>query len=87
MNTKEKLYELHYQVLEIMEDFEGRSLPIECCDIRVNGALLTHCYHDEVYNFFFFTSGDMKEDKHAEEIILTDEQKMEVFQAIIECYS
>jgi hypothetical protein len=83
----EELYKLQNQVLEIMEDFEGQSLPIECCDIKINGVLLTHCYHDEVYNLFFFSSGDMEEDKHAEEIILTDEQKTEVFQAIIECYS
>jgi hypothetical protein len=83
----EELYKLQNQVLEIMEDFEGQSFPIECCDIKINGALLIHCYHDEVYNLFFFSSGDMEEDKHAEEIILTDEQKTEVFQAIIECYS
>ena len=74
------------QVKEIMADFDINSLTIECCDYKANGALLTHCYYDEVNDKFIFTSGDMENDKHAEEIILNEEQTREVLESIIECY-
>ena len=74
------------QVKEIMDDFDTNSLPIKCCDYNVNGALLTHCYYDEENDKFIFTSGDMENDKHAEEIILDEEQTKEVLESIVECY-
>jgi hypothetical protein len=75
------------EIKEIMNDLDTNCLTISCCGYSTNGTLVTHCYYDEDNDDFIFTSGDMEEDKHAEEIILTDEQKTEVFQAIIECYS
>ena len=74
------------QVKEIMADFDADSLTIKCCDYKVNGALLTHCYYDEANDKFIFTSGDMENDKHAEEIILNEEQTKEVLESIVECY-
>jgi hypothetical protein len=35
---------------------------------------------------FTFTSGDMENDKHAEEIHLTKQQMKEVLEEIVECY-
>ena len=78
--------QLKKQVKEIMADFEGNSLEIECCDCKINGAMLTHCYYDDVSDNFIFTSGDMEEDKFAEEIILNKEQTKEVLESIVECY-
>ena len=74
------------QVKEIMADFDSNSLTIECCDYNVNGTMLTHCYYNEENDKFIFTSGDMENDKHAEEIILTEEQTREVLESIVECY-
>ncbi len=78
--------QLKKQVKEIMADFDSNCITIECCDYKVNGALLTHCYYDEVNDKFIFTSGDMENDKHAEEIILNEEQTKEVLESIVECY-
>lgn len=78
--------QLKNQVKEIMADFDSNSLTIECCDCKVNGALLTHCYYDEANDKFIFTSGDMENDTHAEEIILNEEQEKEVLEGIVECY-
>ena len=77
---------LKRQVKEIMADFDSNSLTIECCDYKVNGALLTHCYYDEANDKFIFTSGDMENDKHVEEIILNEVQEKEVLESIVECY-
>ena len=35
---------------------------------------------------YIFTSGDVESDKHAEEIILNEEQTKEVLESILECY-
>lgn len=78
--------QLKNQVKEIMADFDSNSLTIECCDYKVNGTMLTHCYYDEANDKFIFTSGDMENDKHAEEIILNEEQEKEVLESIVECY-
>ena len=77
---------LKRQVKEIMAEFDSNCLTIECCDCYVNGALLTHCYYDEENDDFIFTSGDMENDNHAEEIILNEEQTKEVLESILECY-
>jgi hypothetical protein len=77
---------LKNQVKEIMSDFDSNYITIGCCDYKVNGALLTHCYYDEANDKFIFTSGDMENDKHAEEIILNEEQTKEVLEIILECY-
>ena len=74
------------EVKEIMLDLDTDNLTIECCDYRVKGTLLTHCYYDAENDKLHFTSGDIENDKHAEEIILTDEQTKEVLELIIECY-
>lgn len=73
-------------VKEIMSDFDSNYLTIECCDIKINGVLLTHCYYDDENDKFHFTSGNMEEDKHAEEILLTDEQTENVLREILETY-
>lgn len=75
---------LTHEVIGIMNDLETESLNVECCDVMVNGALLTHCYN--VNGKLIFTSGDMENDKHAEEILLTNEETIEVLENIIECY-
>ena len=72
-------------VKEIMREFDTNCLTIECCDYAVRGVLLTHCYY--VNGEFIFTSGDMENDKYAEEIILNDNEINEVLEAIIECYN
>ena len=82
METKTE--KLTHEVIEIMNDLETESLTIECCDVVVNGDLLTHCYH--IDGKLVFTSGDMENDKHAEEILLTNEETIEVLENIIECY-
>ena len=78
--------QLKNQVKEIMADFDTDNITIECCDYKVKGTLLTHCYYDDLKDEFIFTSGDMVEDGIAEEIILTEEQTKEVLESIIECY-
>lgn len=77
---------LKSQVKEIMSDFDSNCITIACCDYKVNGTLLTHCYYDEANDKFIFTSGDMENDKHAEEIILNEKQTKEVLESILECY-
>ena len=77
---------LKNQVKEIMSDFDSNCITIECCDCKVNGTMLTHCYYDEANDKFIFTSGDMENDDFAEEIILNEEQEKEVLEGIIECY-
>lgn len=74
-------------VKAIMNDLETNCLTIECCDYSISGTLLTHCYYNIKTDTFAFTSGDMVEDKHAEELILNEKQKIEIFNAIIECYN
>jgi hypothetical protein len=73
-------------VKAIMADLETDCLTIDCCNYSVQGTLLTHCYYDAENDKLHFTSGDMENDKHAEEIILTDEQIKDVLTDIIECY-
>lgn len=75
------------EVKSIFNDFCTNVINIECCNYKVSGTLLTHCYYVEKSDKFVFTSGDMIEDLFAEEVILSDEQKREVFESIIECYS
>ena len=77
---------LKNQVKEIMSDFDSNCITIECCDCKVNGTMLTHCYYDEANDKFIFTSGDMENDDFAEEIILNEEQTREVLESIVECY-
>ena len=74
------------KVRAIMADLETDCLTIECCDYKVKGTLLTHCYYDDIKDEFIFTSGDMVNDGIAEEIILNDEQTKEVLELIVECY-
>ena len=73
-------------VLEIMNDYCTDYLTIECCDMVVQGCLLTHCYYDKEQNRLVFSSGNMFTDKHAEEILLTDDDTLIVLKSIIECY-
>jgi hypothetical protein len=73
-------------VKAIMADLDTNNITIECCDYKVKGTLLTHCYYDSINDKFAFTSGDMENDKFAEEIILNEEQTREILEAIIECY-
>jgi hypothetical protein len=72
-------------VKEIMRELDTNCLTIECCDYVVKGTLLTHCYY--VNDEFIFTSGDMENDKYAEEIILNENEINEVLESIIECYN
>ena len=81
---KTKAERLTHEVIEIMNDLDTNSLTIECCDVDINGDLLTHCYN--INGKLVFTSGDMENDKHAEEILLTTEETIEVLESIIECY-
>lgn len=81
-----ELNKLKNEVKNIMCDLETDCLTIECCDYLVNGTLLTHCYYNEETDTFAFTSGEMFEDKNAEELILNEEQQIEIFNDIIECY-
>lgn len=73
------------QVKLIMADMDTDCLTIDCCNYSVNGTLLTHCYYMG-NGEFTFTSGDMENDKHAEEIHLTKQQMKEVLEEIVECY-
>ena len=77
---------LKKEIKSIMEDLDTNNLTIECCDYKVKGTLLTHCYYDDIKDEFIFTSGDMVADSIAEEIILNDEQTKEVLELIVECY-
>ena len=79
-----KMRKLTNKVIGIMNDLDTESLNVECCDFMVNGALLTHCYN--IDGKLVFTSGDMENDKHAEEILLTNEETIEILENIIECY-
>lgn len=81
-----ELNKLKNEVKNIMCDLETDCLTIECCDYSINGTLLTHCYYNEETDTFAFTSGEMFEDKNAEELILNEEQQIEIFNDIIECY-
>jgi uncharacterized protein YuzB (UPF0349 family) len=81
-----ELNKLKNEVKNIMCDLETDCLTIECCDYSISGTLLTHCYYDVKTDTFAFTSGDMVEDKNAEELILNEEQQIEIFNDIIECY-
>ena len=74
------------EVKSVMAEFDN-ALTIECCDCKINGAMLTHCYYDEDNDNFIFTSGDMENDKFAEEIVLNEEQTKEVLETILECYN
>jgi hypothetical protein len=86
-NNKQKQTIMKKIVKEIMRELDTNCLTIECCDYSISGTLLTHCYYDIKTDTFAFTSGDMVEDKHAEELILNEKQKIEIFNAIIECYN
>lgn len=77
---------LKNEVKTIMNDLETNCLTIECCDYSISGTLVTHCYYDETTDTFAFTSGNMLEDKHAEQLILNEKQQIEIFSDIIECY-
>ena len=78
--------ELIKEVKAIMNDLDTDCLIIDCCAYKVKGALLTHCYYNEETDKFHFTSGDMEEDKQAEEILVTYSQMKEILSEIIECY-
>lgn len=79
-----KIEKLTHEVIEIMNDLETESLNVECCNVIVDGALLTHCYN--IDGKLIFTSGDMENDKHAEQILLTNEETITILESIIECY-
>jgi hypothetical protein len=83
---KRVIKSLTTDVLEIMNDLCTDWLTIECCDMVVQGCLLTHCYYVKEQNRLVFSSGDMFTDKHAEEILLTDDDTLRVLKSIIECY-
>lgn len=78
---------LKNDVKSILLDFETDFITIECCDYKVGGVILTHCYYIPSDDRFVFTSGDMYEDKNSEEIILTDAQEKEILELIVECYN
>ena len=84
---KQLVKELTTKVREIMSDFDSDYLPIEDCDIHIQGCILTHCFYDSDSNKIVFTSGDMLNDKHAEEIHLSDCDTINALQDIIESYS
>jgi len=75
------------EIKAVMTDLDTDCLTIDCCDYSVQGTLLTHCYYDAENDKFIFTSGDMENDKHAEEIVLNEMQTKEVLEAILECYN
>lgn len=83
---KRDIKSLTTDVLDIMDEYCTHCLPIECCDMFVQGCLLTHCYYDKERKKIVFSSGNMFTDKHAEEIRLTDDDTLRVLQSIIECY-
>jgi hypothetical protein len=83
---KRVIKSLTTDVLEIMNDYCTDCLTIECCDMVVQGCLLTHCYYDKEQNRLVFSSGNMFTDKHAEEILLTDDDTLIALKSIIECY-
>lgn len=71
---------------EIMGDYCTDVFTIGSCDYHVQGCLLTHCYYDWDNDKFIFTSGDMINDKDAEEILLSDNDIINVLKEIIYCY-
>jgi hypothetical protein len=83
---KRVIKSLTTDVLEIMNDYCTDCLTIECCDMVVQGCLLTHCYYDKEQNRLVFSSGNMFTDKHAEEILLTDDDTLIALKSIIECH-
>ena len=75
---------LKEEVKEIMLDLDTDCLTIDCCDFHKGNDLLTHCYNRN--GRFLYTAGDMEEDKHAVEHLLTDSEEKELLETIIECY-
>jgi hypothetical protein len=84
---KQEIKKLTDKLKSIMNEYDNTDyLPIGDCNIHIQGCLLTHCYYDDSNKKMIFSSGDLYVDKHAEEIILTDDDTIMALKEIIYCY-
>ena len=69
-----QLAELEQEVIEILDEFDGY-YNVTDLELTAQGNLITHIGVDEDGAIHYF-AGDIENDKHAEEILPTDNEKI-----------
>lgn len=74
------LQDLENKVLEILDEFDGEYVVTDF-ELEAQKSLITNIVNIDGKICYF--SGDMENDKHAEEILPTDEEKVSVLSEFI----
>jgi hypothetical protein len=69
-----KLAELEQEAIEILDEFDGY-YNVSDWELKAQRSLITHIGVDEDGVIHYF-AGDIENDKHAEEILPTDDEKI-----------
>ena len=76
-----QLAELEKEVIEILDEFDGY-YNLTDWELTAQGSLITHIGVDEDGAIHYF-AGDIENDKHAEEILPTDEEKINLLSEFV----
>jgi hypothetical protein len=78
---KNKIKELISIILEY-----GEYIVVSDLDIKVQGCILTHLYYNEETDTLHYFSGDIVEDKYAEELFPNEKEFEEIYEEITDAF-